>query len=82
MTDHKAITDAELHEIKGAAGASSGTVPVSNGAGGAPFGVAPYTYTIETHFADISTASTHYLAVPNAGTVSKIYSVIEELYQS
>ena len=77
MTDHKAIIDAELHEVKGAAGASSGTVPVSNGAGSAPFGVAPYSYTIEIHFTDISTAGTRYAAVPKGGTVSKIYSVIE-----
>ena len=33
MPDHKAIPDAELHEPKGAAGASSGDIYTANGAG-------------------------------------------------
>lgn len=34
---HKDITDPEIHEIKGAAAASAGQVPVADGAGEAPF---------------------------------------------
>ena len=77
MTDHKAITDAELHEVKGAAGAASGTVPVSNGAGAAPFGVAPHRYAIEVTIPDISTASTQYIGIPYAGDILKITTAID-----
>lgn len=34
---HKDLTGTDLHEVKGAASAASGTVPKSNGAGSAPF---------------------------------------------
>ena len=43
MPDHKAITDAELHQIKGASGATVGQVPTSDGAGAAPFASIPNT---------------------------------------
>lgn len=40
---HKDLTGTDLHEIKGASTATSGQVPVSNGAGGAPFGTLTHT---------------------------------------
>lgn len=40
---HSTLTGGDLHECKGAASAASGTVPVANGAGGAPFSVLSYT---------------------------------------
>lgn len=76
MTDHKAITDAELHECKGAAGASTGEVPVSDGAGSAPFGVAPHRYALTVKIDDISTAKTEYVAAPYGGTIDAIYTTI------
>lgn len=35
---HKNIADADLHEVKGAAAAAAGKVPIAGGAGTAPFG--------------------------------------------
>lgn len=35
---HKDLTGSDLHEVKGASTATSGQVPIANGAGGAPFG--------------------------------------------
>jgi hypothetical protein len=37
MALHSALTGSDLHEIKGAATATSGQIPVANGAGSAPF---------------------------------------------
>lgn len=39
---HSSLTGADLHECKGAASASSGQVPVANGAGSAPFTTLSY----------------------------------------
>ena len=36
--EHKDIPDAQLHQIKGAASASSGQVPIATGSGTATFG--------------------------------------------
>lgn len=38
VPNHATQTDPYLHEIKGAAAATLGQVPIANGAGGAPFG--------------------------------------------
>lgn len=43
---HAGITDPDIHEVKGASTASTGTVPVANGAGQAPFGFYDYNYLI------------------------------------
>lgn len=40
---HASLTGANLHEIKGAATAPSGQVPISSGSGTAPFGQLQYT---------------------------------------
>lgn len=45
---HSSLTGADLHECKGAASAPSGTVPVANGAGSAPFTQLSYTQLINT----------------------------------
>lgn len=37
MAEHNELTDPELHEIKGAAAAVSGSIPVADGNGSAPF---------------------------------------------
>lgn len=37
---HSAIPDADLHELKGAASAAAGKVPIASGAGTSPFGFA------------------------------------------
>lgn len=45
---HSSLTGADLHECKGAASAASGTVPVANGSGGAPFTQLSYTQLTNT----------------------------------
>lgn len=39
---HSSLTGSDLHECKGAASAASGTVPIANGSGSAPFGILSY----------------------------------------
>ena len=40
---HKDLTGTDLHEMKGASTATSGQVPIANGAGGTPFGKLTHT---------------------------------------
>lgn len=79
MTEHRVITDAQLHEIKGAASASAGTVPIANGSGGAPFGVLPinYSYTLNLTVDDISVLNKMHVVVPTTGTLSKVQVVAD-----
>lgn len=49
MTEHNVLTDPELHEIKGAAAATSGQIPVANGSGGAPFTAATTLFANPVH---------------------------------
>ncbi len=87
MTAHSALADAELHELKGAAGASSGTVPVSNGAGShtwTTMGVANLTglnnanrVYIQGAINDISTAQSVFVPCPLAGTIVGVISVLQ-----
>lgn len=41
--EHKDIVDAQLHQIKGAASASAGQVPIATGSGTSPFGFLDWT---------------------------------------
>ncbi len=75
MTLHSALTDPELHEPKGISTAQSGEAYIANGAGSGSWVVPPYTLT--TRLDDVSTASTVYLAIPYAGTVKKVVTVLE-----
>ncbi len=75
--EHKNLTDAELHEPKGVSAASSNTVYVADGAGSGSWSQAPYKYTLNVKLADISTAGSAYVVAPIAGTIQKIYSVID-----
>lgn len=82
MADHASLTDPELHEPKGAASASSGSVYIADGAGSGSFASLPWgslsgrQVFLTARIADISTAGQVYVVSPVAGTVSKIYSVI------
>lgn len=75
MTLHSALTDPELHEPKGISTAQSGEAYMADGAGSGSWVVPPYTLT--TRLDDVSTASTVYLAIPYAGTVKKVVTVLE-----
>ena len=68
---HKSIPDADLHEVKGAAGALIGKIPIATGAGTAPFGyanpigsisfinyAAPYSIVFPTAYTKVSPVTT------------------------
>jgi len=103
---HSALTGAELHEPKGASGASVNTTYVSDGAGsgswsepepkgvvaaaadkvyisdGAGSGsqttlVTAVPLMLTAVIADVSTAETIYIAMPYAGTITQVVSVLE-----
>ncbi len=74
MALHSALTDPELHEPKGASTAQAGEVYLADGLGSGSWVVPPYTVTGVID--DVSTASTIYLAIPYAGTVKKVVTVL------
>jgi len=77
--DHATITDPLLHEIKGAAAATSGQIPVSNGAGAAPFTTINNKDLVFVHadIDDVSTAASYWVVPGIAGDVTKIHTVID-----
>ena len=77
--NHSSLTDPYIHEPKGAATAAAGRVYVANGTGSGAW-TAKETLVGETlngYLDDVSTASTVYIPIPYAGTVSKIITVLE-----
>jgi len=74
MPLHSALTDPELHEPKGVSSATAGKIYLSNGSGSGSWVVPPYT--ISGVIDDVSTASSIYMAVPFAGTVTKVVTVL------
>lgn len=75
MPLHSALTGTDLHEPKGVAVAAAGKVYLSDGLGSGSWVVPPYTLT--TRLDDVSTASTVYIPIPFAGTVTKVVTVLE-----
>tara|TARA_R100001460_G_scaffold4206_2_gene12129 strand:+ start:6864 stop:7334 length:471 start_codon:yes stop_codon:yes gene_type:complete len=77
--NHSTLTDPYLHEPKGVAAASSGDVYVANGSGsGAWTAKQTLVGEILTGTLDnISSASTVYIPIPFAGTISKVTTVLE-----
>lgn len=76
-TQHKNITEADLHEPKGVSTASVDTVYVADGAGSGAWAQAPYHYIVQDRLTDVSTASSNYAMSPVSGVIDKIYTVIE-----
>lgn len=74
MPLHSALTDPEIHEPKGVAAAAAGKTYLSDGVGSGSWVVPPYTVTGVID--DVSTAASIYLAVPYAGTVTKVVTVL------
>jgi len=74
MPEHSTLTDPYLHEPKGVADAGAGLVYVSDGAGSGSWELPPIT--VSGVLADISTASTIYIPIPNGGTVTKVIGVV------
>jgi len=75
MPLHSSLTGTDLHEPKGVAAAGAGKVYLSDGLGSGSWVVPPYTLT--TRLDDVSTASTVYIPIPFAGTVTKVVTVLE-----
>lgn len=87
MPSHASLTGADLHEPKGVASASASTVYVANGSGSgtwqkvgaASIGSDIYNSNkiwLTAQLADVSTASSVYIPVPRACTLSKVTSII------
>lgn len=74
MPAHSTLTGADLHEPKGIATAGANEVYLSDGVGSGAWVVPPYT--VSMVLADVSTASTIYLPIPFAGTVTKVVTVL------
>lgn len=67
MANHSTLTGADLHEIKGAAAATSGQIPVANGSGGAPFTTLAIPKVGWWDYNDLTTATTP-IAITTAST--------------
>jgi hypothetical protein len=79
MAEHKDLTGADLHEVKGASTAAANTLLQANGSGQATFVdvlsalKARNRITLATRFTDISTAASIWVPSPMAGKVIGIY---------
>lgn len=73
--EHSAITDPDIHEPKGVAAATAGKVYVADGAGSGDWVALQDIYT--GVIADVSSAETVYIPITNAGTVTKVVTVLE-----
>lgn len=88
MPQHSALTGSDLHEPKGAAGASVGTAYIADGAGSGNWELinadsidTSSIFNTNTGFivetiADVSTATTIYIPTSRAITITKIVSVL------
>ncbi len=74
-TEHNVIADPNIHEPKGVAAAAVDKVYQSDGAGSGAWGFVDFTLVHEID--DISTVSSSWIVSPYAGTIIKIYSVID-----
>ena len=74
--EHSTLTGSDLHEPKGVASASTGQVYIANGSGSGAWTAHHNTCVLTVQLANISAASSCYVATPIAGTITKIYSVI------
>jgi len=87
--NHKDLTTTALHEPKGVAAASANTVYGANGSGSGTWAKVDAAnidtasiknsnlIAITYNFINISTASSQWVAVPLAGDIQKIYSVLQ-----
>jgi len=93
MPSHASLTGANLHEPKGADSASANTVYVANGSGSGTWqkvganSIGSDIYNsnkiwLTAVLADVSTASSVYIPVPRACTLSKVTSIISNTITS
>jgi hypothetical protein len=78
--EHDAIPNADLHEPKGVNAATSGQVYVADGVGSGAWTTKNYydKVYLSTHYNDLDATTSHFLVSPVAGTVTKIWSVIDQ----
>tara|TARA_R110000751_G_scaffold110047_1_gene207461 strand:- start:7477 stop:7980 length:504 start_codon:yes stop_codon:yes gene_type:complete len=93
-SNHASLTsDDDLHEVKGASAAALNNLLVFDGAGGsttqkvalanlASNAVKGATNILTFEFRDVSTARSAFVIAPFAGTISKIWSVLEDTLAS
>lgn len=77
--EHNSIADGERHEPKGIASASSGQVYIADGGGSGSWTdpKTQITLPLSIVIADVSTAETVYVAIPYAGTITGVWSILE-----
>ena len=73
--EHVLIEDPNIHEPKGVATAPLGSFYVADGAGSGDWGYTSHFLTLD--IADITAVADYYIVSPFAGTIVKIYSVID-----
>ena len=74
--EHSTLTGSDLHEPKGASSASTGQIYIANGSGSGTWTAHHNRCVLTVRIDDISSADIVYVVTPIAGTISKIYSVI------
>ncbi len=83
---HSGLLDPQIHEPKDVAAAASGDVYVADGASSGAWGKYDYTDLINQELIlnvkiiDINTAGSVWVVSPVAGTITKIYSVIDGVF--
>ena len=87
---HSTMTGSDLHEPKGVGSASANTLYVANGSGSGSWGKLTVssvdtsniknlnTMAITLDFDDLATAHSRFVVAPLAGTITKIYSVLDK----
>ena len=85
MPEHVSITDPEIHEPKGIATASLGEIYVANGTGSGTWdattslqsSTSGQSYVLNVEIDDVAGTNTHYIPVPMSGTITSIYTALE-----
>ena len=75
--EHSALTTTDLHEPKSIDAANSGDIYVADGAGSGAMKAGLNKAYVNVSIPDISTADSVWVVSPIAGTISKIYTVID-----
>jgi hypothetical protein len=76
--EHKNITEANLHELKGASTATAGQIPVATGSGSSTWTTVNNLnkMAITTYFPNLADADSVFITAPLAGTISKAYITV------
>ncbi len=80
MSVHANLTGADLHEPKGVASANSGEIYVADGATSGAWTAEKYVLNVEHR--DAANATSVYVVVPYAGTITKIWTIIDGTFDA